>query len=94
MTALGDLGQQDYGLISVVYLSFNIDNLPACAGAPLMSNVCLIVGSSLHSELRVSVERQLQALPVGSGLDGESVADDVILKSLKDQLEHAGQVSM
>ncbi|XP_062376495.1 sodium channel and clathrin linker 1 [Sardina pilchardus] len=43
----------------------------------------------LHSELRASVEKQLQALPVGSGLDGESVADDVILKSLKDQLEHS-----
>ncbi|KAL2097428.1 hypothetical protein ACEWY4_006635 [Coilia grayii] len=44
----------------------------------------------LHSELRTSVERQLQTLPVGSGLDGESVADDVILKSLKEQLEHSG----
>ncbi|XP_076120761.1 sodium channel and clathrin linker 1 [Alosa pseudoharengus] len=44
----------------------------------------------LHAELRASVEKQLQALPVGSGLDGESVADDVILKSLKDQLEHSG----
>ncbi|XP_012692531.1 sodium channel and clathrin linker 1 [Clupea harengus] len=43
----------------------------------------------LHSELRASVEKQLQTLPVGSSLDGESVADDVILKSLKEQLEHS-----
>ncbi|XP_063075676.1 sodium channel and clathrin linker 1 isoform X2 [Engraulis encrasicolus] len=44
----------------------------------------------LHSELRTSVERHIQMLPVGSGLDVDSGADDVILKSLKEQLEHVG----
>uniref|UniRef100_A0A6Q2ZB04 Sodium channel and clathrin linker 1 n=1 Tax=Esox lucius TaxID=8010 RepID=A0A6Q2ZB04_ESOLU len=41
----------------------------------------------LHAELRESVERQLQALPVGPGADEDALGDDGVVKNLQEQIQ-------
>lgn len=47
----------------------------------------------LHAELRESVERQLQALPVASALEGSSTmeAEEGVIKNLQEQIQLSGQ---
>ena len=46
----------------------------------------------LHAELRESVERQLQALPVASGLEGSTMEEDGVIRNLQEQIQLSGQV--
>ncbi|KAJ8000570.1 hypothetical protein DPEC_G00181760 [Dallia pectoralis] len=41
----------------------------------------------LHAELRESVERQLQALPAGPGVNGDTLGDDGVIKNLQEQIQ-------
>ncbi|KAM9314785.1 LOW QUALITY PROTEIN: sodium channel and clathrin linker 1-like [Pholidichthys leucotaenia] len=41
----------------------------------------------LHAELRESVEKQLHALPVASGMEGSTLEEDTVVKNLQEQLQ-------
>ncbi|KAK9539651.1 hypothetical protein VZT92_002154 [Zoarces viviparus] len=41
----------------------------------------------LHAELRESVEKQLQALPVSSGAEGSVLAEEAVVRNLHDQVQ-------
>uniref|UniRef100_A0A3Q0RBX7 Sodium channel and clathrin linker 1 n=1 Tax=Amphilophus citrinellus TaxID=61819 RepID=A0A3Q0RBX7_AMPCI len=41
----------------------------------------------LHAELRESVEKQLHALPVASGVEGSTLEEDALIKNLQEQVE-------
>ncbi|XP_056136606.1 sodium channel and clathrin linker 1 [Lampris incognitus] len=45
----------------------------------------------LHAELRESVEKQLQALPVASRGEGSSMEEEGVIKNLKEQIQLSGQ---
>uniref|UniRef100_A0A667WIH1 Sodium channel and clathrin linker 1 n=1 Tax=Myripristis murdjan TaxID=586833 RepID=A0A667WIH1_9TELE len=48
----------------------------------------------LHAELRESVEKQLQALPVASGAEGSTLEEDDVIRSLQEQIQLSKQVSI
>ncbi|XP_068585159.1 sodium channel and clathrin linker 1 [Cebidichthys violaceus] len=41
----------------------------------------------LHAELRESVEKQLQALPVASGVEGGVLAEEAVIRNLQEQVQ-------
>ncbi|XP_029013672.1 sodium channel and clathrin linker 1 isoform X4 [Betta splendens] len=41
----------------------------------------------LHAELRESIEKQLHALPVASGMEGSKLEEDTVLRNLQEQLQ-------
>ncbi|CAK6962965.1 sodium channel and clathrin linker 1 [Scomber scombrus] len=41
----------------------------------------------LHAELRESVERQLHALPVASGVEGSTLEEEAVIRNLKEQVQ-------
>uniref|UniRef100_A0A667WWV0 Sodium channel and clathrin linker 1 n=1 Tax=Myripristis murdjan TaxID=586833 RepID=A0A667WWV0_9TELE len=45
----------------------------------------------LHAELRESVEKQLQALPVASGAEGSTLEEDDVIRSLQEQIQLSKQ---
>ncbi|CAL8329925.1 unnamed protein product [Lota lota] len=45
----------------------------------------------LHAELRESVERQLQALPVASGLENSTMEEEGVIKNLQEQMQLSEQ---
>ncbi|XP_069022003.1 sodium channel and clathrin linker 1 [Embiotoca jacksoni] len=45
----------------------------------------------LHAELRESVEKQLHALPVASGVEGSSLEEDMVLRNLQEQVQLSEQ---
>ncbi|XP_072240346.1 sodium channel and clathrin linker 1 [Leuresthes tenuis] len=45
----------------------------------------------LHAELRESVEKQLHALPVASGVEGSTMEEDAIIKNLQEQVQLSEQ---
>ncbi|KAM4603621.1 sodium channel and clathrin linker 1 [Polymixia lowei] len=45
----------------------------------------------LHAELRESVERQLQALPVTPGVEGSTLEDEGVIRNLQEQIQLSGQ---
>ena len=47
----------------------------------------------LHSELKDAVEKQLEALPLGSEMKSDIYIDDGTVKNLQEQLQLANQVS-
>uniref|UniRef100_A0A8C7P8P9 Sodium channel and clathrin linker 1 n=1 Tax=Oncorhynchus mykiss TaxID=8022 RepID=A0A8C7P8P9_ONCMY len=51
--------------------------------------VCCRLPSRLHAELRESVERQLQTLPVstGSGVEGDTLGDEGLISNLHQQIQ-------
>ncbi|XP_029358926.1 sodium channel and clathrin linker 1 isoform X2 [Echeneis naucrates] len=46
---------------------------------------------SLHAELRESVEKQLHALPVASGVEGNTVEEEAVIKNLQEQVQLSEQ---
>eukprot|EP00063_Salmo_salar_P075257 XP_014050092.1 PREDICTED: sodium channel and clathrin linker 1-like [Salmo salar] len=50
----------------------------------------------LHAELRESVERQLQTLPVstGPGVEGDTLGDEGLISNLREQIQLSVQVSL
>lgn len=46
----------------------------------------------LYVELRESIEKQLQTLPMGAGLDEEPVMDEEAMKKLQEQIQLSLQV--
>ncbi|KAM9313695.1 sodium channel and clathrin linker 1 isoform 2-T2 [Pholidichthys leucotaenia] len=48
----------------------------------------------LHAELRESVEKQLHALPVASGMEGSTLEEDTVVKNLQEQLQLSEQERM
>lgn len=47
----------------------------------------------LHSKLKDAVEKQLEALPFGTGIGNDICADDETVRILQEQLQLANQVS-
>lgn len=47
----------------------------------------------LHSKLKDAVEKQLEALPFGTGVGNDICADDETVRNLQEQLQLANQVS-
>ncbi|XP_040893013.1 sodium channel and clathrin linker 1 isoform X3 [Toxotes jaculatrix] len=45
----------------------------------------------LHAELRESVEKQLHALPVGSGVEGSTLEEEAVIKNLQEQVQLSEQ---
>ncbi|XP_028259709.1 sodium channel and clathrin linker 1-like isoform X2 [Parambassis ranga] len=48
----------------------------------------------LHAELRDSVEKQLHALPMTSGVEGSTLEEDAVIKNLQEQLQLSEQERM
>lgn len=63
----------------------------------LLQNECdsavLRVLQRLHHELKDAVQRQLEALPVDTGVGDDLYVDDEIVRNLQEQLQLANQVS-
>lgn len=47
----------------------------------------------LHNKLKDAVEKQLEALPFGTGIGNDICADDETVRNLQEQLQLANQVS-
>ena len=53
------------------------------------------ISPRLHAELRESVERQLQALPVAPGLENSgSMEEEGVIKNLQEQMQLSSQVCL
>lgn len=48
----------------------------------------------LHAELRESVERQLHALPVASGVEGSTLEEEGVIRNLQEQVQLSEKVSI
>ena len=46
----------------------------------------------LHAELRECVEKQLHALPMASGVEGNTVEEEAFTKNLQEQIQLSEQV--
>lgn len=48
----------------------------------------------LHAELRQSVEEQIHAIPLASGVEGNVLGEDAVTRNLQEQVQLLEQVCM
>lgn len=60
----------------------------------LTPSISTLTFPRLHVELRESVEKQLHALPVASGVEGGTLEEEAVTRNLQEQIQLSEQVRM